>query len=130
MRNIQKTIVKNVAMSYLGFIILVLLLSKVMAGQVRMINMKYHITNPTTGEIEEIETEVDIGLLEEYNAWVIDNKLNAPTYSPQEFAKYLETKKALLGLQRGLEYAQKYNSSAQLEPHMIETLVRILKNEE
>lgn len=92
--------------------------------------MKYHITNPTTGEIEEIETEVDIGLLEEYNAWVIDNKLNAPTYSPQEFAKYLETKKALLGLQRGLEYAQKYNSSAQLEPHMIETLVRILKNEE
>ena len=56
--------------------------------------MKYHITNPTTGEIEEFETTVDIDLLEEYNGWVIENKLNPPTYSPQEYAKYLELKQA------------------------------------
>lgn len=91
--------------------------------------MKYHITNPTTGEIETFETTVDIDLLEEYNAWIIEHKLNPPTYSPQEYAKYLETKKALLALQRGIEYAQKYNVGAQWDAHMIESLLRILKNE-
>jgi hypothetical protein len=65
-----------------------------MAGQVRTAKVKYHITNPTTGEIEEFETTVDIDLLEEYNGWVIENKLNPPTYSPQEYAKYLELKQA------------------------------------
>ena len=97
-----------------------------MAGQVRTAKVKYHITNPTTGEIETIETKVDIGLLEDYNGWVIENKLNPPTYSPQEYAKHLELQSKIIAIDKALEFIEgcDYDSPA------LNALVRILNNEE
>jgi hypothetical protein len=93
-----------------------------MVGQVRTAKVKYHITNPTTGEIEEFETTVDIDLLEEYNGWVIENKLNPPTYSPQEYAKYLELKQAKDLLAKVREYI-----SDAVEEHVLSGL-EVLEN--
>lgn len=93
--------------------------------------MKYHITNPTTGEIEEFETTVDIDLLQEYNGWVIENKLNPPTYSPQEYARYLQTKNALEANEKAIAYADRnLRLGVQMDSEMIQTLIRILKDEE
>jgi hypothetical protein len=92
--------------------------------------MEYQVINPNTGEIEVFETTVDVGLLEDYNAWVIENKLNPPTYSPQEYAKHLEIKKTLLAVNNALEYLDFYNTGTPFEKEMLDKLVRILKNEE
>lgn len=93
--------------------------------------MKYHITNPTTGEIEEFETTVDIDLLQEYNGWVIEHKLNPPTYSPQEYARYLQTKNALEANEKAIAYADRnLRLGVQMDSEMIQTLIRILKDEE
>jgi len=92
--------------------------------------MKYETVNPNTGEIDSFETDVDIKLLEDYNGWVIENKLNPPTYSPQEYAKFLETKNNATAVSKALEYLEFYNKGTLLSKEMLDHLVRILKNEE
>jgi hypothetical protein len=91
--------------------------------------MEYEVINPSTGEIESFETTVDVRLLEDYNSWVIGNKLSPPTYSPQEYAKYLETQKKILAVQMALEYLSFYNKGMPMETDMIDHVIKILKSE-
>lgn len=91
--------------------------------------MKYEIVNASTGEIDSFETNVDIALLEDYNGWVIENKLNPPTYSPQEYAKHLETKNNAIAIEEALEYLEFYNKGTPLPKDMLDHLVKVLKNE-
>lgn len=91
---------------------------------------KHEVVNMLTGEVMEFETSVDIQLLEDYNRWVVDNKLNPPTYSPQEYALYLEAEQAKKNLSRAIEMVEKYNMGTQWSPQMLDSLLRILKDEE
>ena len=92
---------------------------------------EYEVVDMLTGEIMKFETKVDIDLLEEYNRWVVDNKLNPPTYSPKEYAIYLESEKAKVQLAKAIEMMEYYLQSGTVwAPEMVEKLLRILKDEE
>jgi uncharacterized membrane protein len=95
-----------------------------------MTKNSYEIINPNTGEIVSFETSVDIDLLEEYNKWVIENKLNPPTYSPAEFARHIEIEATLKNVVKALEFIGFYKKGTAFHPDMVDTLERILKNEE
>jgi hypothetical protein len=91
----------------------------------------YEFIDSETGEIKNVETSVDIELLQEYTEWVIEQKLNPPDYSPVEFAKYVETRERLKALDRGLEMLEFYaKDNTVWGPDLLQTLVRILRNEE
>lgn len=92
---------------------------------------KYEMVDPRTGELTEFETSVDIGLLEEYNRWVIDNKLNPPTYSPQEYAMYLEAERSKKIVAEAIEMVEFYTQDkvTPWHPDMLERLLRILRDE-
>jgi hypothetical protein len=91
---------------------------------------KYEVVDMTTGELIEIETKIDISLLEEYNQWVVDNKLNPPTYSPKEYAMYLESEIAKRQLAKAIEVAEFYNKGTVWDQEIVEGLLRIMRNEE
>ena len=92
---------------------------------------KYEMVNMLTGEVGEFETKVDIELLEEYNRWVVDNKLNPPTYSPKEYAIYLESEAMKEQVAKAIDMIEYYLQSATpWAPEMVEKLLRILKDEE
>jgi hypothetical protein len=65
---------------------------------------EYEIVNEDTGEIETFKTGIDIKQLEEYNQWKIDQMLNPPTYSPKEYAEYVESESAKLIVSKVREY--------------------------
>lgn len=54
----------------------------------------YEIVNEETGEIESFKTSINIQQLEDYNQWKVEQMLNPPTYSPQEYAKHIESEQA------------------------------------
>jgi hypothetical protein len=84
-----------------------------------------------TGEVIEFETSVDIQLLEDYNRWVVDNKLNPPTYSPQEYALHLESEQAKKTLANAIEMVQYYSTgNTPWGAEVVSKLLRILKDEE
>jgi hypothetical protein len=92
---------------------------------------KHEVVDMLTGEVIEFETSIDIQLLEDYNRWVVDNKLNPPTYSPQEYAIYLEAEKAKEQLVKAIDMIEYYLQSGTVwAPEMVEKLLRILKDEE
>lgn len=91
---------------------------------------KYEVVDMITGELIEIDTKVDIRLLEEYNQWVVSNKLNPPTYSPQEYAMYLESEIAKKQLDKAIEMVEFYNKGTVWDQEIVEGLLRILRNEE
>jgi len=91
---------------------------------------KHEVVDMLTGEVIEFQTKVDIDLLEEYNRWVVDNKLNPPTYSPKEYALYLESEIAKKQLAKAIEMVERYNIGTQWAPEMLDKLLRILKDEE
>ena len=92
---------------------------------------KHEIVNMLTGEIMEFETTIDIQLLEDYNRWVVDNKLNPPTYSPQEYAIYLESEKAKEQLAKAVEMVEYYSTgNTPWGKEVVSKLLRILKDEE
>lgn len=93
---------------------------------------EYEVVDMLTGEIMKFETKVDIDLLEEYNRWVVDNKLNPPTYSPQEYAMYLEAESAKRAVSKAIEMLEFYTQDkvTPWHPDMIERLLRILKDAE
>ena len=91
----------------------------------------YEFIDPQSGEIKSVETSVDIELLQEYTEWVIEGKLNPPEYTPVEFAKFVETRERLKALDRGLEMLEFYaKDNTSWSPELLQTLVRILRNEE
>lgn len=91
----------------------------------------YEFVDQQTGELKSIETKVDINLIQEYNEWVIENSLMPPKYGPVEFAEYVQTRDRLKALERGLEMIEKYHGSeVSWSPDMMQSLVRILRNEE
>jgi hypothetical protein len=84
-----------------------------------------------TGEVIEFETSVDIQLLEDYNRWVVDNKLNPPTYSPQEYALHLESEQAKKTLANAIEMVEYYSTgNTPWGTEVVSKLLRILKDEE
>jgi hypothetical protein len=92
---------------------------------------KHEIVNMLTGEIMEFETTIDIQLLEDYNRWVVDNKLNPPTYSPQEYAIHLESEKAKVQLAKAVEMVEYYSTgNTPWGAEVVSKLLRILKDEE
>lgn len=92
---------------------------------------KYEVVDMLTGEVMEFETKVDIDLLEEYNRWVVDNKLNPPTYSPKEYAMYLESESAKKQLEKAIEMAEHYaTGKTPWGEEVVAKLLRILKDEE
>ncbi len=92
---------------------------------------KHEVVNMLTGEVIEFETSVDIQLLEDYNKWVVDNKLNPPTYSPQEYALYLESEQAKKILADAIEMVEYYSTgNTPWGTDVVSKLLRILKDEE
>lgn len=89
---------------------------------------EYEIIDEYTGEISTIKTEIDLGLLEAYNQWVVDRKLSPPTYSPQEYAEYLEGELAKIRLKKGIEFIERYDLDTSWVPDMYRSLLDILKN--
>ncbi len=90
----------------------------------------YEIVDPNTGEMVEFETTVDIDLIQDYNRWVVENKINPPQFSPMEYAKYIEDEKRKVNVQSAIALIEFYNKGAAWEPEMIDALLRILRNEE
>ena len=90
----------------------------------------YEIVNMITGEVTQFETKVDIDLLEEYNRWVVDNKLNPPKYSPQEYAMHLESENAKQALAKAIEMVEFYHKGTHWNEEMVESLLKVLRNEE
>lgn len=91
---------------------------------------KYEITNYYSGEVETFESSIDIDLIERYNSWVIEQKLNPPTFSPIEFAKYLEAEKTAESVHKAVEFIERYRPQTTWSESMFESLLRILRNEE
>lgn len=92
---------------------------------------EYEFVDQQTGELKSIETKVDINLIQEYNEWVIENSLMPPKYGPVEFAEYVQTRDRLKALDRGLEMIERYRGvEVAWTPEMVQSLVRILRNEE
>ena len=92
---------------------------------------KHEVVNMLTGEVIEFETSVDIQLLEDYNRWVVDNKLNPPTYSPQEYALHLESEQAKKTLANAIEMVEYYSTgNTPWGTEVVSKLLRILKDEE
>jgi hypothetical protein len=92
---------------------------------------KHEVVNMLTGEVIEFETSVDIQLLEDYNRWVVDNKLNPPTYSPQEYALHLESEQAKRTLADAIEMVEYYSTgNTPWGAEVVSKLLRILKDEE
>lgn len=81
---------------------------------------EYEIVNEDTGEIETFKTGIDIRQLEEYNQWKIDQMLNPPTYSPKEYAEYVELESAKLIISKVKEYVDLHDDG-----QMDSVLVRI-----
>jgi hypothetical protein len=65
---------------------------------------EYEIVNESTGEIETFKTGIDIKQLEEYNQWKIEQMLNPPTHSPQEYAQHVESEQAKMIVSKVKEY--------------------------
>lgn len=50
----------------------------------------YEMVDPRTGEVQFVETVIDIGPLKAYNEWVIENKLSPPRFEPEDYARFME----------------------------------------
>jgi hypothetical protein len=70
---------------------------------------EYEIINEDTGEIETFRSTIDIRQLEEYNQWKIEQMLNPPTYSPKEYAEYIESESAKLIISKVKDYIDLHN---------------------
>jgi hypothetical protein len=81
---------------------------------------EYEIVNEDTGEIETFKTGIDIKQLEEYNQWKVEQMLNPPTYSPKEYAEYVEAQKAKLIVSKVKDYIDLVDDG-----EMDATLIRI-----
>lgn len=90
----------------------------------------YEMVDPNTGEMIEFETSVDIELIQDYNRWVVENKINPPQFSPVEYAKYIEDEKRKINVESAIKMIEFYNKEALWEPAMMDSLLRILRNEE
>lgn len=88
------------------------------------------MVDPNTGEMIEFETTVDIGLIQDYNRWVVENKINPPQFSPVEYARYIEDEKRKIAVDKAIEMIEEYNKGTPWEPEMLDSLLRILRNEE
>lgn len=88
------------------------------------------MVDPNTGEMIEFETTVDIALIQDYNRWVVENKINPPQFSPVEYAKYIEDEKRKVAIEKAITMIERYNHATVWEPEMIDSLLRILRNEE
>lgn len=90
----------------------------------------YEMIDPNTGEMIEFETTVDIALIQDYNRWVVENKINPPQFSPIEYAKYVEDERRKVNVESAIKLIEFYNKEALWEPEMMDSLLRILRNEE
>jgi hypothetical protein len=89
---------------------------------------EYEMVDDVTGEIVSVKTEIDLGLLEAYNQWVIDRKLSPPTYSPKEYAEYLEGELAKYRVKLAIKYIERYDLDTAWHPDMYRGLLNDLKN--
>ena len=89
---------------------------------------EYEMIDEVTGEITSVKTEIDLTLLEAYNQWVIDRKLSPPTYSPKEYAEYLEGELAKYRVKLAINYIEKYDLDTVWLPEMYRRLLDDLKN--
>jgi len=87
---------------------------------------EYEIVNEETGEIEVFKTTIDIRQLEEYNQWKIDQMLNPPTYSPKEYANFVESEDAKRILAEAKDYLSFYNKGSDWPPELLDSLEKIL----
>lgn len=69
----------------------------------------YEILNYDTGEYEQVETSIDIKLINDFNEWRINSKLNPPKYSPDEFVQYLENTRNKEKIAKAVEILEKYS---------------------
>lgn len=91
----------------------------------------YEIVNEETGEIESFKTSVNIQQLEDYNQWKIEQMLNPPTYSPQEYANHVETQRAKDLLAKVSQYILKSVDEDKLSClEIIENVQEMLDSEE
>lgn len=91
---------------------------------------EYEMINMLTGEVETFNTQVDISLIEDYNRWVVENKINPPTFSPAEYAQYIENIKRKQAVDEVIEKIEFYNKGPNWTKEMVDSILRILRNEE
>ena len=90
----------------------------------------YEMVDPNTGEMIEFETTVDIGLIQDYNRWVVESRMNPPQFSPLEYAQYIENEKRKEAIDNAIAMIEQYNKGTLWEPEMVNKLLGILRNEE
>lgn len=90
----------------------------------------YEIVDPITGEMKEFSTNVDIDLIQDYNRWVVENRMNPPQFSPLEYAQYIEAEKRKEAIEKAIAMIEQYNKGTLWEPEMLDELLGILRNEE
>lgn len=90
----------------------------------------YEIVDPITGEMKEFSTNVDIDLIQDYNRWVVENRMNPPQFSPLEYAQYIEAEKRKEAIEKAIAMIERYNKGTVWEPEMLNDLLGILRNEE
>lgn len=96
-----------------------------------MSKYSYQSVNYLTGEVEVHETAVDISLLQGYNEWVVNSKLNPPEYSPEEYAKFLEVEALKKNVETVLERIDYYcTGNVPLDVEIVQSFARTLRNEE
>lgn len=90
----------------------------------------YEIVDPITGEMKEFSTNVDIDLIQDYNRWVVENRMNPPQFSPLEYAQYIEAENRKEAIEKAIAMIEQYNKGTLWEPEMLDELLGILRNEE
>lgn len=71
----------------------------------------------------------DIALLEAYNEWVVDQKLNPPRHTPGEYAEYLRHQRNEKIIEKALEMIVEYHKGIDWKPELVEALLGILRDE-
>jgi len=90
----------------------------------------YEIVDPRTGEMIEFSTTIDISLIQDYNSWVVENRMSPPLFSPLEYAQHIENEKRKQAVEKAIAMIEQYNKGTLWEPEMVNKLLGILRNEE
>jgi hypothetical protein len=90
---------------------------------------EYEMINYATGEVETFETVLDLSILKAYNDWVVEKKLNPPTFSPEEFAREMEDLALRVKVEEALSYLVKYSMAETVPSDIVKHAIDILKGE-
>ena len=90
---------------------------------------EYELVNYATGELETFETSIDLTVLKAYNEWVVEKRLNPPTFSPEEFAREMEDFRLRASVNNVIEYLDKYTMAEAIPSTIVKHAIVLLRGE-